>query len=269
MTDTLSGVDLARVALQNARAAAKAQPQPKRRTGASAPRHTRSGGRDPMGLGDAISKMVAERGWEQAAVGGSILDQWPIIAPALAGNVAAVRFDDESRTLHLRPASPAYRTQLTLHQRDIIAKVNQAVGPNSVRQLEILRPASLTTSHGPAAAAIPATDPDAAAPQTRTRPEGYHQALAAHRAAWNTERRADPKVAAAALRQIREQAREPEDRFGDGRQALEELRTEAAAQKRTSSSDGARARALQRLAAERAGLAVITPVTEPRLDRTA
>ncbi|MFJ7495834.1 DciA family protein [Streptomyces sp. NPDC097727] len=67
-----------------------------------------------------MSKMVAERGRELAAAGGNILEQWPTIAPDLAGKVAVAHYDDETRTLHLRPGTPAYRTQLTLHQRQII-----------------------------------------------------------------------------------------------------------------------------------------------------
>ncbi|WP_326615317.1 hypothetical protein OG949_41185 (plasmid) [Streptomyces scopuliridis] len=58
MTDTttteLSGVDLARVALLNARAAAKSRPEPMRRTGASPTRRARTGDRDPQPFGTAI-----------------------------------------------------------------------------------------------------------------------------------------------------------------------------------------------------------------------
>ncbi|EDY50413.1 hypothetical protein SSCG_03561 [Streptomyces clavuligerus] len=35
----------------------------------------------------------------------------------MAGRGAAVRFEQDTRTLHLRPCSDACRTQLTLHQR--------------------------------------------------------------------------------------------------------------------------------------------------------
>ncbi len=70
MTET-SGVDRARIALRAAQAAAKQAPQPKRRTGAAAPRRAMgSAGRDPLSFGTAISRMVAERGWELAAAGG-------------------------------------------------------------------------------------------------------------------------------------------------------------------------------------------------------
>ncbi|WP_331737362.1 DUF721 domain-containing protein (plasmid) [Streptomyces sp. NBC_00984] len=286
MTDTTSGVDLARVALRAARAAAKTQPQAKRRSGASAPPCSRGAGRDPLSFGQAISKMVAERGWGSpaaaASAASSILDQWPAIAPELVGKADAVRFDAETRTLHLRPATPAYRTQLNLHQKQITAKVNDAVGPDTVRQLEILRPSTLTTSppHEPPFTGGSQTPAPSAAPQPaavskdpvrRKAPEGYCEALAAHRATWNTtQRQTSPKIQAAIDRQIRERLREPDNAFADGRQAVEEPRAKAAAQQRARSSDAARARALQRLAAERVGLPTITPVAAPeRLGRTA
>ncbi|MBM7054292.1 hypothetical protein [Streptomyces durocortorensis] len=94
-------------------------------------------------------------------------------------------------------------------------------------------------------------------------PEGYREAIAAHRATWNTTRQhTNPEVRAAAERQLRERLRELAENFADGRQALEELRTKAAAQ-RVRPSDASWARALQRLAAERAGLATITPAAGP------
>ncbi|MFH9568440.1 DciA family protein [Streptomyces globisporus] len=276
---TTSGADLARIALQTARAAAKSAPPPKR-TRTTTTRTQRSGGREPLPFADALSRMVAERGWATpaaaAATAGSVIDQWPAIAPELAGKVEAVRFETTTGTLHLRPATPAYRTQLTLHQKQIIAKVNASVGPDTVRQLEILRPAALTPpsdARAPASAAAP--QPVAVSgelPARQETPDGYREAIAAHRATWNTTRQhSNPKVRAAAERQLRERLREPEENFADGRQALDELRAKAAAQQQVRPSDASRARALQRLAAERAGLTTITPAAAApqRLDRTA
>ncbi|MEV7906637.1 hypothetical protein [Streptomyces anulatus] len=78
------------------------------------------------------------------------------------------------------------------------------------------------------------------------------------------------EVLAAAERHLRERLHEPEEYFADGRQALEELRAKAAAQQRARPSEVSRARALQRLAAERHGLTTINPAAVPqRLDRTA
>ncbi|MFH8873124.1 DciA family protein [Streptomyces griseus] len=283
-TTTPTGADLARIALQTARAAAKSAPQPKR-TRTTTTRTQRSGGRDPLPFADTLARMVAERGWATpaaaATTAGSVIDQWPAIAPELTGKVNAVRFNATTGTLHLRPATPAYRTQLTLHQKQVIAKVNAVVGPGTVRHLEILRPAVLTSPHhtppapsdtrSPAPAAAPQPVAVSREPARQEAPEGYREAIAAHRATWNTTRQhTRPEVQAAVERQLRERLREPEENFADGRQALEELRAEAAAQQQVRPSEVSRARALQRLAAERAGLATISPAAAPqRLDRTA
>lgn len=54
-------------------------------------------------------------------------------------------FDDDTRTLHLRRVSPACRTQLDLDQRQIVGKVNQVVGDDTVRRLKILAPGHVDT----------------------------------------------------------------------------------------------------------------------------
>ncbi|WP_326681006.1 hypothetical protein [Streptomyces sp. NBC_01237] len=112
-----------------------------------------------------------------------------------------------------------------------------------------------------------------AAPAVEDRPvrtretasDGYRAALAAH----HTHRQSpvpavDPAVQAARDQQIRNRLREPEELFGDGQDALATLRAKTAATTTgTRASDAAQARALQRLAAERAGLATITPAVAP------
>ncbi|MEU2294091.1 hypothetical protein [Streptomyces bacillaris] len=98
--------------------------------------------------------------------------------------------------------------------------------------------------------------------------DGYHEAFAAHRAAWSTTHQ---HTTSAIQEATERRLREPEERFADGRRAIEELRARASAQERVRPSDTSRARALQRLATERAGLATITPVAAApqRLDHTA
>ncbi|MFB7852415.1 DciA family protein [Streptomyces sp. NPDC056053] len=231
-TAAASGVDLARVALQHALAAAKTQqPKPRRRTGAAASRRG-SDGRDPMGLGDAIKRMMTERGWNTAAAGGSVLDQWPTIAPTLVGKVAAVRFDEETRTLHLRPVSPAYRTQLNLHQSKFIDQINTAVGPGTVHHLMILAPGAVDApAPSPAALNAPHTPAPALAArpeQPRPRHPGYLAALDAHRTAGSTcETGLAPLIRGAADRQTQAllRNREPEAAFTEIAAQEEILRT--------------------------------------------
>ena len=203
MTDTQpSGIDLARSALAAARAAAKTQPVQQQKKPARSRREARRGGRDPMGLGAAITRLMDDCGWEPPEEGGSILDQWPTIAPELADKVAAVRFEHGTGTLHLRPVSPAYATQLRLHQAGILAKVQQDPSGQSVRALKIL-----PAGGAPAATAAEPQQPaartaeDAPARTRETASPGYRQALAAaleHRPA---TRPTDPYLEQAMRRQ--------------------------------------------------------------------
>ncbi|MEV7253726.1 DUF721 domain-containing protein [Streptomyces cyaneofuscatus] len=187
-------------------------------------------------------------------------------------HAAAVAFHPETGQLDLLPESPAYPTQLRLISARIITAAYATTG--TVRTTRVLPPGTVPSDQ-PALPASPSPAPaapqaPAKAPETPT--DGYREALAAHRTTWNiTCQHTRPEIQAAAERQLRERLREPEEHFADGRQALAELRAKAAAQQQVRPSGVSRARALQRLAAERAGLATIAPATaaSQRLDRTA
>lgn len=272
----LSGADLARQALLAAREAARkngaTRQQPKRRTTTA----VRRDGREPLGLGSAISMMMTERGMAAPAAGGNVLAAFDTIlaaaAPELAGRVKAVAFGAGTGRLDVVPDLPAAATQLRWSAPKLVAAANEKVPGANVRALHVLAPAPAKTAPATAAAepAPPSTAP--AAPMRRTDPpEGYREAIAAHRTIWTRQQHTNPRIQAAAERQRRERLREPEEDFADGHQALAELRTKAAAQQQVRPSDVSRARALQRLAAERVGLATIAPAAAApqRLDRTA
>jgi hypothetical protein len=257
---TPSGVDLARVALQAAKERARKrgeQPGTGKPRRARAGRSVRGDGREPVGLAAAFQQLVTERAWEVPAAGGTVLQQWPAIAPDLAPHVRAVGFDAEGGRLDLLPDSPAYATQLRMSTTRLIAMANQAAGREAVRSIRVLPPGTRTS--------IPATD----VPQKEVAPEqagsvrtredacaGYRQALGAHQAAKAQQGdRLPPAVRAAVERQDQalRRRREAEAAFGDGQAALEQLRARAA---REASPDRSRARALRRLADERDGGAV-------------
>lgn len=178
MSQQPSGIDLARAALAAARANAKTRPTqaPRKKTRSARSSARRAG--DPMGLGAAITGMMTERGWEPPEAGGSILDHWPTIAPELADKVAAVRFEHDTGTLHLRPATHTYATQLRLYQAQILTKVQQAPSGAMVRSLKIL-----TTGAATSMQADTISDPEAprepAPVRTReTASSGYRHVLA-------------------------------------------------------------------------------------------
>ncbi|MEV7657948.1 DciA family protein [Streptomyces anulatus] len=278
----LSGADLARIALHQAREAAKKRGASENR----APRrhrtrNVRPSGREPSGFAAVLQTLMTDRAWELPAAGGTVLDRWPDIAatitPHLAGRVQALAFHAETGQLDLLPESPAYATQLRLISARIITAANETTGTGTVRTIRVLPPGTAPADRSPrptppVPAPVAPEAPEAPVKTRETAADGYHQALTAHRATWNTTRQhTNLKVQAAAQRQLRDRIREPEEHFSDGRQAREELQNKAAAQQQVRASSAARTRALQRLAAERAGLTALTPeaAAPDRLRRTA
>ncbi|MFF0486802.1 DciA family protein [Streptomyces sp. NPDC004435] len=186
-----AGADLARIALHQARAAARARGQatraPRRRPRPNAALPDR---RDPAGFAAVLQHLMAERAWDMPAAGGTALAQWPGIAaavsPTLPAHVQATGYDPETGRLDLRPDSPAYATQLRLLTARIIATANEHTGASAVQALRVLPPGAIDTTPPPAtdrptpgAAAAPAGPV-----KTReTASAGYRLALEAHRAA--------------------------------------------------------------------------------------
>ncbi|MER0429038.1 hypothetical protein [Streptomyces microflavus] len=170
-------------------------------------------------------------------------------------------FDAETGRLDVVPDLPAAGTQLRWSAPKLVAAANERVRGANVPALRVLAPAPVKASPTTAAAeSAPQPTAPAAPMQGADPPEGYREAIAAHRATWNaTRQHTSPEFPAAAERQLRERFREPEEHFADGRQALAELRAKAADEQQVRPRDASRARALQRLATEHAGLATLMP----------
>lgn len=265
-TPELSGVDLARVALQSAMAAAKNKPREKKARRVTTKRADRGAGRDPITFADAIQRMVTERGWKTPVAGGSILDQWTDIAPELAGKVSAERFDADTGTLHLRPASDAYGTQLRLHQARIIATINKHMGDTLVEAIRAL-PVGAPTCPTSVAAAADESTPTTRAPQmpasTEPRPRNPHYlaTLAAAR-----EHKPEPIVNPDLTRVVEAQTeallrgREPETAFSEAMYQQEQAQARDAqeAARRRPSLQASLHAARRRKRAEEAGQAFPT-----------
>lgn len=262
MTTELSGVDLARQALVAAREAAKkngsATRKPKRRTTTFVSRD----GREPLGLGSAISRMLTERGMVAPAAGGSVLAQFDAIlaaaVPELAGRVQGVAFDADTGRLDVVPDAPAVGTKLRWSAPKLIAAANERVRGANVRALHVLAPAPMKA--GPATAAAdpaPQPAPPAVPVERRTPPDGYRRAIEAHRQAV-VPSRVDPSIADAVERQtaaMRELSRrafpEPPSVPDDAPAPIDQARIQ-----RRRQAAMTEAAALRRARQERAGVAV-------------
>ncbi|MCX5278188.1 DciA family protein [Streptomyces virginiae] len=267
----LSGVDLARVALHQAREAAKARGASSGARKASRSVRTsalRRDGREVTGFGAVLQGLMADRAWDIPTAGGSILDRWPDIAaavsPHLAAHVTATAFHTETGQLDLRPDSPAYATQLRLLNARIIAAANDAADTHAVRTIRVLAVGQTTVPESrPAAPASSAAAVPAAPARTRNMAAaGFHRALAAHQAVPRTREVALDIAEAAArqtrvLRELSQQAFPAPEELADepapiDRAVLQRRRAFAA----TETAALHRARAER---AQRAGAAVLLP----------
>ncbi|MEU6016933.1 DUF721 domain-containing protein [Streptomyces sp. NPDC047515] len=231
MTDpkpqTSAGADLARQALAAYKANAGSTLSPKR-----APRRmhaTRTGGREPLGVGDILGQISTEQGWDNDTGnlrGGRINDQWHTLCPQYAGHVEPAGYDAERGRLDLRPGSHAYASQLRLLGGQLARQINDKLGRPAVRSIRVL-------PVGPLSNSTPAAEPEpigqaAPAGPVRTREtasSGYRQALAAALANKPDTAPANPYVKAAIDRQNQAltERREPETAFTDAVAALEAL----------------------------------------------
>lgn len=135
--------------------------------------------------------MMTERGMAAPAAGGSVLADFDTIltavVPELAGRVQAVAFDAETGRLDVVPDLPAAGAQLRWSAPKLVAAANERVRGTNVCALHVLAPAPAKA--GPATAAAkpaPQPTPHATPVQRLDPPEGYREAIAAHRATWNT-----------------------------------------------------------------------------------
>lgn len=184
-----SGLDLARVALHQAREAAKVRGEGGTR---KVKRHARTAaarrdGREPAEFAAVIQGLMAARAWTPLAAGGSVLDQWPAIAatvsPQLPEHVTAVAFHAESGRLDLRPDSPAYATQIRLLHARIVTAANRIVSTDVVRAVRVL-PAGTVPAPRPAQPAPDmAVRPEAPVKTRETASAGYRRTLAVYHAA--------------------------------------------------------------------------------------
>ncbi|MFD7915116.1 DciA family protein [Streptomyces sp. NPDC059752] len=269
----LSGVDLARVALHQAREAAKARGAlggARKVKQASRTAGVQRDGREVAGFGAVLQGLLADRAWDIPAAGGGVLDLWPDIADAVTANlsahVTAAAFTAESGQLDLRPDSPAYATQLRLLSARIIAVANDRGGTQAVRTIRVLAIGKTTVPEPrtPAPAPAPAAGPEAPMRTRDMAPEGFHRALAAHQAV-PRRREMALDTAQAAARQARVLRELSQWAFRDEEVADEQpAPIESAALQRRREFAATETAALHRAQAERAqrsGAAVLLPQT--------
>lgn len=151
----LRGVDLARRALEEARAAARASgksvgqgrssPRRSLRTGRARRRSGWSGARpddrDPQLLSTLAGSIARSRGWSTKVAEGMVFGRWAgVVGEDIAAHATPVKLEDG--VLSIAAESTAWATQLRMLQKQILAKINAAVGNGMVTSLRISGPAA-------------------------------------------------------------------------------------------------------------------------------
>jgi predicted nucleic acid-binding Zn ribbon protein len=150
----LTGPDLVRAALAQARASARAKGltpgRPVKRKLRSVEGRSGSGpdARDPVRFGAAIQRLVAERGWEETTTAAGVLANWDrLVGPEVADHSRPESLVDGK--LVLVAESTAWATQLRLLTRTIQARLREQVGPEVVTSIVVRGPAQPDWRKGP------------------------------------------------------------------------------------------------------------------------
>lgn len=150
--DTGSGPDLARDALNAARANARGRRLAPRR-GSSATRRKGLTGAgpdpgDPQPFGSLISRLVSDRGWQKSAAEARVMGSWDTVVGA---DVAAHSQPQSLRQgeLTVEAESTAWATQLRLLAPGILATLAREVGAGVVTKIRVHGPAAPSWRKGP------------------------------------------------------------------------------------------------------------------------
>ncbi|MDZ7883294.1 MAG: DUF721 family protein [Mycobacterium sp.] len=147
----LTGMDMVRRALEEARGAARSQGKdvgrgrvaPAKRAPITGRRRRWSGpgpdARDPQSFSAATRDLAQSRGWSKQVAEGSVLGQWAtVVGDQIADHAIPTSLRDGVLTVSAE--STAWATQLRMVQTQLLAKIAAAVGDGVVTTMKIQGP---------------------------------------------------------------------------------------------------------------------------------
>jgi len=150
----LSGPQLARAALDAARAAGRTPTTRRRRDGETPGERRRRGysgagpdPRDPQPFGRMIRRLVEDRGWEKNTAEATVLGSWDrLVGPEIAARCRPVSLRDGELTLQAE--STAWATQLRMLTGKLLARIRAELGPDVVTKIRVHGPAAPSWKRG-------------------------------------------------------------------------------------------------------------------------
>lgn len=109
--------------------------------------------RDPQLVGSGVEQFLTERGWQDTALGATLVTRWPeIVGADVAAHVTCESFTPgEGRVggeLLVRADSTAWATQTRLLLASVHARITEVVGAGVVARIRVLGPAAPTRPPG-------------------------------------------------------------------------------------------------------------------------
>lgn len=143
------GLDLARRVARSVAGSGLAARRPRRRRRPSDPaRPVAADDRDPQLLDNTLARLVADHGWALDLKVRGVFARWPeLVGAEIASHTTPETFSDGR--LVVRTDSTAWATQLTLLAPQLVARLNEDLGPGTVTLIEVLGPHLPTWRKGP------------------------------------------------------------------------------------------------------------------------
>jgi predicted nucleic acid-binding Zn ribbon protein len=148
--DQPSGPDLVRKALAEAKAAARERGTGvvRRAGGRPAAVRRRTPAGDPVKFGEAIQRLVDERGWQDTTTAAGVLANWAaVVGPEIADHCQPVSLVDGE--LVVVAESTAWATQLRLLSKTLLARVREHAGEGVASKVVVRGPAQPDWRRGP------------------------------------------------------------------------------------------------------------------------
>lgn len=144
-----TGLDLARqIAEAAGRTIPVQQPRKKKPRPRRPGRQGDAGRGDPMPLGDALERVISERGWSAEVNVHLLMGRWAeLVGPMVAEHSAPEAYAD--RVLVVRTSSTAWASQLRLMAPQLLAKMNASLGDGTIKRVQIIGPRAPSWKHGP------------------------------------------------------------------------------------------------------------------------
>lgn len=150
------GADLARQALEAARANAATRRTSQRPRGSGTRRTGRRRGwsgargdeRDPQPLSKLVDRVAGQRQWKESLTGGTVFARWgELVGEDIATHATPVQLSGGELTV--RAESTAWATQLRLLQRQLLARLAGKLGDGVVTKIKVAGPSAPSWRYGP------------------------------------------------------------------------------------------------------------------------